>query len=106
MSAQSPPWAVSFAGQSKKQKENLPEDIVPRLLALQLALEWKGPERKEWPHYGPVRGKKKNEDYRHCHLNKSQPVYVVVWKVISLERQIMEIRYVGTHEKAYYRRIN
>ncbi|MDR1045495.1 MAG: cytotoxic translational repressor of toxin-antitoxin stability system [Candidatus Adiutrix sp.] len=106
MTEASSPWAVDFTGPSKKQKENLPEDIYSLLLALKTALEWKGPERKEWPHYGKLAGKGKNQDYRHCHLNNNRPVYVVVWKVVDMAVQVMEIRYVGTHENADYRRIH
>jgi hypothetical protein len=35
-----------------------------------------------------------------------QPAYVVIWKVTDLKVRIMEIRYVGTHENADYRRIS
>jgi mRNA-degrading endonuclease RelE of RelBE toxin-antitoxin system len=106
MTEVSTPWAVDFTGSARKQKEKLPKEIYLRALALKADLEWKGPERTDWPHYGKLTGKGKNQDYRHCHLNKGHPTYVAVWKVVDMEVQIMEIRYVGTHENADYRRIN
>jgi hypothetical protein len=106
MDTQTPPWTVDFTGQSRKQKENLPDDIRELLSLLTWALQWKGPERTEWPHYGQIRGKGKKQDYRHCHLNQNRPVYVVIWKVTDMEHGVMEIRYVGPHENADYRRIN
>ncbi|MDR1922628.1 MAG: cytotoxic translational repressor of toxin-antitoxin stability system [Candidatus Adiutrix sp.] len=97
-------WTVLFTGQAKKQKDQLPENIRDNLAALKLDLEWKGPEQWDWFHYGKL-SRKKNQNFHHCHLNKGQPRYVAVWKVVDMEIRIMEIRYVGTHENANYRRI-
>ena len=103
---ESPPWQVSFTNQSRKQKENLPNEIQKLLMVLITELEWEGPEQAEWRNYGKLLGKGKNQDYRHCHLNSGKPRYVAVWKVIDMQVQIMEVKYVGTHENADYRRIN
>jgi hypothetical protein len=100
----SPPWTVNFSGKAEKQKGKMPGHIQDSLQALRTTLEWEGPEAKKWPHYGILGGTKKNEDYRHCHLNKNKPTYVAIWKIIDLEECILEIRYVGTHENADYRR--
>ena len=43
--------------------------------------------------------------YYHCHLKKGKPTYVAVWKVTDKENRPVEVRYVGTHEKADYERI-
>jgi hypothetical protein len=40
------------------------------------------------------------------HLNKNKPIYVDVRLVTDGALQIMEVRYVGTHENADYRKIN
>jgi hypothetical protein len=105
-----PPWQVAFSNQAKKQKAKLPEDIRNLLMILITELEWEGPEQLEWRNYGKLVGKGKNQDFRHCHLNTGKPRYVAVWKVVELEleleAQIMEIKYVGAHENADYRRIN
>ncbi|MDR1676913.1 MAG: cytotoxic translational repressor of toxin-antitoxin stability system [Deltaproteobacteria bacterium] len=74
--------------------------------ALVYELKTEGPERRNWPHYGPLKGKGKKVDMRHCHLNKNRPAYVAVWLVLDGVLQIMEVRYVGTHENADYRRIS
>jgi hypothetical protein len=100
-----PPWSVEFTGQAKKQKDKLPAEIKDGLAALYLDLTWNGPAQPKWPHYGKLAGKKKGQDIRHCHLNSGRPTYVAVWKITDLEARIMEIRYVGTHENADYRRI-
>jgi mRNA-degrading endonuclease RelE of RelBE toxin-antitoxin system len=98
----SPPWTVKFTGKARKQKDKLPQNMAAALLALKGELEWEGPEQPEWHHYGKLKGKK---DVHHCHLNKGKPRYVVVWQVTDRTVQVMEIRYVGTHENADYRRI-
>ncbi|MDR1608492.1 MAG: cytotoxic translational repressor of toxin-antitoxin stability system [Deltaproteobacteria bacterium] len=106
MTNEAPPWTVTFSGQADKQKEKLPTNMREKLFALAHELRWEGPEQPEWPHYGKLSGRKKGEDYRHCHLNKGKPRYVAVWKVLDMELQLMEIRYAGTHENADYRRIS
>ena len=106
MSNKNPPWTVTVSGQANKQKDKLPKNIRDNLFALIYELSWEGPEQAEWTNYGKIAGRKKGEDYRHCHLNKGKPRYVAVWKVLDNELQIMEIRYVGTHENANYRRIS
>ena len=95
-------WTVEYTGRAKKQKGKLPPDMMVALLILKKELECEGPEQPEWHHYGKLAGKK---DMHHCHLNKGKPRYVVVWKVTDRTVQLMEIRYVGTHENADYRRI-
>jgi hypothetical protein len=99
-------WTVTFSNTAEKQKKQLPDDIRDNLFALVTELEWEGPDQAEWTNYGKLKGRKKGEDYRHCHLNKGKPRYVAVWRVQDMELQLMEIRYVGTHEKANYRRIH
>jgi mRNA-degrading endonuclease RelE of RelBE toxin-antitoxin system len=100
------PWRVSFPGKVEKQKEKLPEDIKSALNLLRRELEEDGPERGNWPHYGKIKGQGKNVDMRHCHLNKGRTVYVAVRVVVDDVIQILEVRYVGTHENADYRRIS
>ena len=97
------PWTVAFTGKARKQKNKLPKAISSALDLLYGELEQEGPERQNWHHYGKITGK---PDTHHCHLNKGKPRYVVVWKVTDRTVQLMEIRYVGTHENADYGRID
>ena len=96
-------WQVKFTGKARKQKQKLPAAITAALYSLEKELGDEGPERRNWPHYGLIIGKK---DMYHCHLNKSKPCYVAIWKVTDKDTNLMEIRYVGTHENANYRSIN
>ena len=96
-------WEVGFHRKAQKQKEKLPVSIVAALDLLVAELRTEGPERRNWHHYGLIVGK---TDLHHCHLNKGKPRYVAVWKVIDRQVQMMEVRYVGTHENANYRRID
>jgi hypothetical protein len=103
--AESTPWKVKFTGKARKQKEKLPDDMQKALFTLKLELEWEGPEQTEWPNYGKLKGKNKGTEFHHCHLSHSKQSYVAIWKITDFEMQLMEIRYVGTHENADYRRI-
>lgn len=79
----------------------LPEAIRESFFLLGKDLQNEGPEQTCWPNYGKLKGTK---DVYHCHLIKGRPRYVVVWKVVDGDIQIMEIKYVGTHEKVNYRK--
>ncbi|MDL2321438.1 hypothetical protein LJC47_03740 [Desulfosarcina sp. OttesenSCG-928-B08] len=96
-------WSVFFTGKARKQKTKLPPKIRSALDLLYGDLVQEGPERLNWPHYGQIVGK---PDMYHCHLDKGAPRYVAVWKVTDKTENIMEVRYVGTHENADYRRID
>lgn len=95
-------WTVKFTGKAKKQKEKLPERFQDALDFLVADIEQSGPVVPTWPNYGKLKGK---PDYYHCHLNKGKPRYVAVWKLTDKSIQLVEIRYVGTHEKADYGKI-
>lgn len=47
------------------------------------------------------RAKLSNGDH-HCHLKKGHPTYVVIWQVTDKTIKLVEVTYVGTHEKAPY----
>lgn len=94
-------WDVQFTLTGVKQVRKLDERIQLVLRALVEDLRIKGPAPgKHWPNYGKLFGKKR-EDKRHCHLIKGNPTYVCCWKVYKSEN-IIEVYYVGTHEKAPY----
>ena len=96
-------WRVTIIGRAQKQREKLPAKIGVAFELLVAQLKRHGSEASGWQNYGKLKGKK---DYYHCHLNKGKPRYVTVWKVTDYEIRLMEIRYVGTHENADYRRIH
>jgi hypothetical protein len=67
------------------------------LFALLMEIEKDGPVRGNWPNYGKV-GKHRH----HCHLKKDRPTYVAVWEVTKGHIRLVEVIYVGSHEKAPY----
>lgn len=81
----------------------LPSNILDALALLIVDLQETGPVQTRWPHYGKIRGK---EGVHHCHLNKGKPRYVAVWRESKEQLELLEIRYVGTHENADYSRID
>lgn len=94
-------WKVIVTNKCEKQINCLSERV---LLVLQLLIDdfiEKGPiPGKNWPNYSKLRGKK-SEDKRHCHIMKGNPTYVCCWNVDKVNK-IIEVYYVGTHEKAPY----
>jgi len=94
-------WKGRFTNNSAKQVGELNQRVKSALQVLVDNLMTYGPAPgKQWPNYGRLHGKR-NEDKRHCHLIKGNPTYVCCWKVNKLDR-LIEVYYVGTHEKAPY----
>jgi hypothetical protein len=98
-------WQVSLSGKTKKQSGKLPDNIAFQFFTLVKELRANGPDLINWPNYGKIKGQGKNVDMRHCRLNKGRAVYVAVWVADGINKKI-EVRYVGTHENADYRRIS
>jgi mRNA-degrading endonuclease RelE of RelBE toxin-antitoxin system len=95
----STPWKVEFSNKAQKQAGKLPAAMLDRLYALKLELEQTGPEQSSWRNYGLIVGA---TDVHHCHLNSGHPRYVVIWKVLDHNVQIIEIRYAGPHGSVVY----
>lgn len=92
-------WTVLVTGKARKQARRLPEKVRYALHVLMLEIQASGPVRLNWHHYGKLLGM---PGFHHCHLNKGRPRYVAVWKEAEDGVQLVEVRYVGTHEKAPY----
>jgi len=80
-----------------KRVKKLPLPVKEDLATLLLDIEKDGPVRGNWSNYGKL-GKNRH----HCHLKKGHPAYVAVWEETDKEIQLVEVTYVGTHEKAPY----
>lgn len=65
--------------------------------ALVVDIQCNGPVRGNWKNYGKL-----GPEDHHCHLKRGRPTYVACWKVINRNSNIVEVYYVGTHEKAPY----
>ena len=80
-------WTVTSKKKAQKQAQKLSSDIKKILARLLMEIEIAGHFRSNW---------------QHCHLKKGQPTYAAVWEVINKEIRLVEVSYVGTHEKASY----
>lgn len=90
-------WHVNLSKKAVKQLKKLPEGVKASLIVLIRDIEEQGPVRGNWPNYSRLSG-----DRHHCHLRKGKTTYVAIWQVIDKEIHIVEVNYVGTHEKAPY----
>ena len=95
------PWQVDFASSAEKQKQKLAGNLRDALYALKHDLEQKGPVQTSWRNYSQIVNAAR---FHHCHINSGRPRYVVIWKVIDLKDQIIEIRFVGPHGSVNYKR--
>lgn len=93
-------WLVEFTSKAAKGRGRLPQKIRDRLDALVRAIQFGGPIQPSMPHFGKL--KNRSGDWYHCHLNKGRPVYVVVWQIKNKTTVLVEVTYVGSHEKAPY----
>lgn len=93
-------WKININKKVAKQIEQLPERVQSALRLLVKDLQTSGPTAEKWPHYGRLKGF--NGDKRHCHIIKGRPTYVCCWEVLDKQIKLIEVYYVGTHEKAPY----
>lgn len=91
---------MQFSAKAARQTASLPARIAERLDALRAQIEATGPVQPSLPHFGKL--KNRPGEVYHCHLNKGRPTYVAVWAVEDRTVRLVEVTYVGTHEKAPY----
>lgn len=90
-------WQVILSTRANKQVERLPVNVKTRLYYLLAEIEHSGPVRGNWPNYSKL-----DDARHHCHIKKGNPCYVAIWEVTEKGIRIVEVKYVGTHEKAPY----
>lgn len=90
-------WNVLLTNKAAKQYRKLPRAIRDNIDALIMEIRISGPVRGNWPNYSKL-----SESEHHCHVKKGQPTYVVVWREDKGQVRLVEVIYVGTHEKAPY----
>ena len=91
------PWQVTLMPKARKQKDRLPKTIKEQLAFLIRNIEEYGPVRGDWPNYCKLKPVQ-----HHCHLKKGKPTYVAIWAERNRKIRLIEVIYVGTHEKAPY----
>lgn len=90
-------WQVNMTRRAWKQNGKLPKAIREQLIFLLRDIEEYGPVRGDWPNYSKLKPGR-----HHCHLKKGRPTYVAVWEVRERAIRLVEVTYVGTHEKSPY----
>ena len=90
-------WPVTLHPKIAKKIPALTKQVQKVLVLLMREIELNGPVRGNWPNYGKL-----GADRHHCHLKKGQPTYVAVWEVKNATIRLVEMNYVGTHERAPY----
>ena len=96
-------WQVVIkarVAKSLKNRQKIPIEVESSTLALMAELETSGPA-VNWPNYGKLKNQGKDVDRRHCHLQNGKPTWVACWEV-DKKNKLIEVFYVGTHEKAPY----
>ena len=96
-------WCVLIPKKVAKQLAELDSDLQEMFDYLARELQIKGPVLHRRPNFQKNHGTGKIDCY-HCHLQRGRPTYVVIWRVLDKKARQLEICYVGTHEKADYRR--
>ncbi len=93
-------WKVLLTASVRKSLKKLPKGVNETFQLLLAEIKLSGPAQGNWPCYGKLR-----EDCYHCHLQKGRPTYVAVWRVLGKKEKVIEVTYVGSHEKAHYDRL-
>ena len=90
-------WKVVYS-RKKFQKRRLPTVVMATMELLIAEIEQSGPVRGNWSNYSKLPNNR-----HHCHIKKGKPTYVAVWEDIGNNKvKLVEVVYVGTHEKAPY----
>ena len=98
-------WTVELTSRAKKQLRRLEKEqkeVFEIYQFFERDLMINGPALSTWPNYTKERGCGKGIDKRHCHLKKGKPTWVACYEVINKKVRLLEVYYVGTHEKAPY----
>ncbi|MBN1903774.1 MAG: cytotoxic translational repressor of toxin-antitoxin stability system [Deltaproteobacteria bacterium] len=91
-------WKIDIGKKVVRQIQDLPDKAVKEnLFALLHDIELHGPVRGDWPNYSKLK-----QGRHHCHIKKGKPTYVAVWEEQNKKLRLIEVIYVGTHEKAPY----
>ena len=90
-------WQVILSTRAEKQINRLSVNVKTRLFYLLAEIERTGPIRGNWPNYGKL-----DDTRHHCHIRKGKPCFVAVWEVVDTKINMIEVKYVGTHEGARY----
>jgi len=90
-------WNVELTNKAKKQADKLPKAVQDSLMLLMREIAISGPVRGNWANYSKL-----SDTEHHCHLKKGRPTYVAVWREDKGRIRLVEVIYVGTHEKAPY----
>jgi mRNA-degrading endonuclease RelE of RelBE toxin-antitoxin system len=90
-------WRVELTNKVRKQADKLPKAVRDSLMLMMREITISGPVRGNWAIYSKL-----SSNEHHCHLKKGKPTYVAVWRVEKEEVRLVEVTYVGTHEKAPY----
>jgi mRNA-degrading endonuclease RelE of RelBE toxin-antitoxin system len=94
-------WNVRIARKAAKQLDRISAEIQSQFDLLFKELEIAGPLRSNWRNYGRLKEGENAKRY-HCHIKTGRPTYVACWEVVNKDIRLIEVYYVGTHEKAPY----
>ena len=90
-------WQVNYSKKVVKRIKRLPISIQELVQLLDKELGMGGPNRGNWKNFSKL-----EPGRYHCHLKKGRPTYVACWEIVDKKSKVMEVYYVGTHEKAPY----
>ncbi len=90
-------WQIGFSPKTAKQFKKLPKKVKDAAVLLLSEIEHEGPIRGSWSKYSKL-----SKTKHHCHIKKGRPTYVICWEVVDKKIKIVEVYYVGTHEKTPY----
>ena len=90
-------WTVILSARVAKGCKTLPIAVKKSLALLLADIEDLGPVRGDWPNYSKL-----GHGQHHCHIKKGRPTYVAVGEENNGKVKLIEVTYVGTHEKAPY----
>lgn len=90
-------WTIEIPKRVVKSVDALPKLAQKAFYSLLADIRDTGPVQGQWKNYSKLSG-----NLHHCHIRQGKPCYVAVWEVTNKTIRLVEVKYVGTHEKAPY----
>ena len=97
-------WNVHVSKAIRKEVDKFPNHIRGRVDEFIADLEKNGPRINPPGTYTWSNFSKLHTGEYHCHIKNGRPTYIATWRLISSPERVIQVEFIGTHEKSPYQK--